>query len=279
MKINFSKMHGLGNDFVIIDAVNQQVNLSLEQRRWIADRHRGIGCDQLILLENSQSHDFFYRIYNHDGSEAQQCGNAARCLAKFIKMHGLSQKQTITVETLTGKTMLRLHANGEVTVTLDKASTDPNTIPIHAKPSSGYYFLVIDSEPVRFTAISTGNPHAVIEVENIDSANVDHIGKQLSQHAMFPEQANIGFMQIIQRDRIRLRVFERGVGETQACGSGACAAVVAGQLHGLLDKQVHVELPGGQLHVTCEADQTPIELTGAATHVFEGILTLCKSSS
>ncbi len=274
--IAFSKMHGIGNDFVIINNQNGQLQLTKQQRQCIADRHFGIGCDQLILLETSNKIgcDFFYRIYNADGSAAEQCGNGARCLALFIHQQQLSTKTTIKVETTTGTTDLRIIDNQQVTVILEPPQLSASAIPILADGEQYHYRLTTDLGELTFTAVNTGNPHAVICVDDVNTAPIASIGALLSRHKIFPEQCNIGFMQILSRDAIALRVFERGSGETLACGSGACAAVVVGRLAEQLATTVRVHLPGGELRVHWPHHTAAIELTGPATHVFTGQIDL-----
>ncbi len=276
--IAFTKMHGLGNDFVVIDAINQTINLSAAQIRFIANRNFGIGCDQLLLVEASSpdsSADFKYRIFNADGSEVSQCGNGARCFARFVRDQKLSLKNNILVDTGAGQLLLSFTQNDLITVNMGLPKHNPEQIPlITSSPASPLYNITIDTTAWSFSAVSVGNPHAVIIVNDIESAPVDTLGKVLENHPIFPERANIGFMQIITPSRIKLRVYERGSGETLACGSGACAAVICGVERDMLEKEVRVELPGGKLTIQWQGRNTPVFMTGSATPVFNGTITL-----
>jgi len=280
MSLRFRKMHGLGNDFVVIDAVNQTVNLSDDQVRAIADRHFGVGCDQLLLVEEAQSEpaDFRYRIFNADGSEAGQCGNGARCFARFVRDHGLCDKDNITVETAAGLMQLQLDEGGLVTVDMGMPRFQAPEIPFDAdglKPSRcGGYTLEIAGAEYEMGVLSMGNPHAVLVVEDVMTAPVAMLGPEIERHPRFPERVNAGFMEIVDRSRIRLRVYERGAGETLACGSGACAAAVIGQQQGLLEQRVLVELPGGNLFIQWAGANHPVMMTGPAVNVFEGEIDL-----
>ncbi len=274
MKINFTKMHGLGNDFIVIDAINQAISLNEEQIRFMANRHFGIGCDQLLLVENAQSNsaDFRYRIFNADGSEVSQCGNGARCFARFVREKGLSEKKEIPVETGAGLLVLHHEENGDLTVNMGIPHHSPSEIPINFEQEQLLYEVEIDDNPQQFGAVSLGNPHAVLQVEDIDDAPVAQVGKQLESHPLFPERANIGFMQVISAHHLRLRVYERGAAETMACGSGACGAVVIGIERGLLTSPVKVELPGGQLMISWQGRSQPVFMSGPATIVFDGTI-------
>mgnify|MGYP000206086366 CR=1 FL=1 len=266
-------MHGLGNDFIIIDAINQSVHLTNEQVRFLADRHFGIGCDQLLLVEHSllPNIDFKYRIFNADGGEVKQCGNGARCFARFVYDKGLTDKKTIAVETASGIIHPSLRQNTDVTVDMGIPSFEPQSIPfVNAEMAVSYSFVLNNGETVMFSALSMGNPHAVILVDDVEEADVSGLGIMLQSHAQFPEQVNAGFMQVLNENEIKLRVFERGAGETLACGTGACAAVVAGIQLGLLANQVKVFLKGGELNISWDGDQESVWMTGAATHVFDG---------
>ncbi len=276
MQIKFTKMHGLGNDFVVIDAINQSIDLSTEKIRFIADRHFGIGCDQLLLVESSDTDaaDFRYRIYNADGNEVEQCGNGARCFARFVHEEGLTDKDKIPVITKNGLITLEIKENNEVTVDMGIPQTAPQQIPFVTEHEAPLYHLELNGDSINFGAVSMGNPHAVITVENISAAPVEKIGKLLQANNHFPNSVNVGFMQIIDRGEINLRVFERGVGETQACGTGACAAVVAGHIQGLLDNTVDVNLPGGKLSIHWSGGQNPVMMTGPTASVFKGIISL-----
>ena len=273
MKIEFSKMHGLGNDFVVIDAIHQLINLTAEQIRGIADRHFGVGCDQLLLVEKpvSVNADFKYRIFNADGGEVAQCGNGARCFARFIRENNLSQKDRIVVDTNAGQLVLSIEKSGLVTVDMGVPRHDPAQIPLlKSEESKLYSVALVEAGQVEFAALSMGNPHAVIQVKDVTSAPLQTIGAQLEKHPIFPERANIGFMQVVDRGEIKLRVYERGAGETQACGSGACAAVVAGIEQGLLDNDVSVGLPGGELKIHWTGRGQSVFMTGPAVLVYQG---------
>jgi diaminopimelate epimerase len=274
--IHFTKMHGLGNDFVVIDAINQSINLSTEQICRLADRHFGIGFDQLLLVEKpvSDNADFKYRIFNADGSEVAQCGNGARCFARFVQNKKLSNKDEICVDTNAGQLLLCLAEDGLVTVNMGLPRLQPSEIPLVVEEEAVAYNVRIEGQDYSFGAVSMGNPHAVLRVDNVVTATVAELGKILESHPLFPERANIGFMQIINRHQIKLRVYERGAAETLACGSGACAAVVIGITQGLLDSSVEVELPGGKLTINWLGQGAAVWMTGSATTVFEGVITL-----
>lgn len=264
-------MHGLGNDFVVIDAINQDINLSAEQIQFIANRNFGIGCDQLLLVEKpTDNADFRYRIFNADGGEVEQCGNGARCFARFVRDQGLTNKDEIAVETKTGIIYPRLEEDGQVSVNMGAPKFDPASLPFKAGSIKSHYHITDHGEDISIGAVSMGNPHAVYQVHDIDTAPVESLGSAISNHPDFPQGVNAGFMQIIDRNHIRLRVFERGSGETLACGTGACAAMVIGRQWGELDETVKVDLPGGQLLIRWQGDAEPVWMTGSATHVFEG---------
>jgi diaminopimelate epimerase len=276
--IAFTKMHGLGNDFVVIDAINQTITLSPKQIRFLADRHFGIGFDQLLLVEASHpdsSADFKYRIFNADGSEVSQCGNGARCFAHFIRCQKLSLKDDLLVDTHAGQLLLSFSQNDLITVNMGLPKHEPSQIPLAiSSPQSSRYSVTIDTIEWSFSAVSIGNPHAVIVIDDIETAPVNTLGKTLENHPIFPERANIGFMQIIKPNHIKLRVYERGSGETLACGSGACAAVICGIERDMLEKDVRVELPGGELKIHWRGRSTPVFMTGSATPVFNGTISL-----
>ncbi len=276
MMLQFTKMHGLGNDFIVIDAINQDIHLSTEQIRFLADRHFGIGCDQLLFVERPSSPevDFKYRIFNADGGEVEQCGNGARCFARFIRDKGLTHKDDIPVETKTGVIRLKIEPDGEVTVNMGIPQFEPSAIPFEAEQRANQYQLEVDGRIWLIGAVSMGNPHAVLHVTNVDSANVEELGPAIEAHLRFPRRVNVGFMEVVDRSRIRLRVFERGVGETLACGTGACAAMVIGRQQGLLDELVTVELAGGALTIRWPGEGEPVYMTGPATNVFEGQIQL-----
>ena len=272
MKLYFTKMHGIGNDFVVIDAIRQSVALTPAAIRALADRHVGIGCDQLLLVETPTraDADFRYRIFNADGSEVEQCGNGARCFARFVREHGLSDRDELCVETAAGLLRLRLLADGRVAVDMGQPRLEPAEVPFFATERAARYPIAADGVELEIAAVSMGNPHAVLMVEDVERAPVAHLGPLLERHGRFPNRANVGFMQILAPDHIRLRVFERGTGETRACGSGACAAVVAGRLWGLLWPNVRVDLPGGTLEIHWAGEGEPVTMIGPAMTVFEG---------
>ncbi|MES9817773.1 MAG: diaminopimelate epimerase [Candidatus Thiodiazotropha sp.] len=276
MKLHFTKMHGLGNDFVVIDAISQSIDLSPQALQKLADRHFGIGCDQILLIEPPESADtdFYYRIYNADGSEVETCGNGARCFARFVKEKGLSTKSSIPVETLAGKISLRHLAGGHVEVDMGAPIFEPALIPFTAPQQANTYLLDVDDQQVSLSAVSMGNPHAVLIVPSVDQADVAKLGPLIENHPRFPQRTNVGFMQIVRTTEIRLRVFERGTGETLACGSGACAAVAAGRRLGLLDEEVLVHLPGGDLVVKWHSEGQPVLIEGPAEIVYEGTIDL-----
>ncbi len=276
MRLRFSKMHGLGNDFVVIDAINQPLQLSAEQARFLADRHRGIGCDQILLVEppTSSAHDFRYRIFNADGSEVEQCGNGARCFARFVREQGLSERDELRVETAKGVIRLWQLDDQQVRVDMGAPVLNPADIPFQATAEAVDYELDVDGRTLRIGAVSMGNPHAVLDVDDLDQAPVAELGPRIEHHPRFPARVNAGFMQVVDRNHIRLRVFERGAGETQACGSGACAAVVAGRLTGRLDTEVRVSLNGGDLVVSWDGPGQPVFMSGPAASVFDGQIQL-----
>ena len=276
MEIEFTKMHGLGNDFVVIDAINQDISLIVKQVQLIGDRHFGIGCDQLLLVEksNSSDADFRYRIYNPNGKESEQCGNGARCFAQFLHDEGLTDKTEIPVLTKNGRIVLYLQNNGDVSVDMGLPILDPINIPFQAAQIQASYDINIADEKISFSAISMGNPHAVIIVDDVNNAEVERVSKLLQNNNRFPNSVNVGFMQIIDSTHAKLRVYERGIGETLACGSGSCAAVVAGRLQGLLDETVEMQLLGGNLSIHWEGDDNPVIMTGPTTTVFKGKITL-----
>jgi diaminopimelate epimerase len=276
MNIKFTKMHGAGNDFVVIDAINQTVNLSTAQIRHIADRHMGVGCDQLLLVERPtrDDADFRYRIFNADGSEVEQCGNGARCFVRFVHDHGLTQQREIRVETASGIIVPKLENDGRVTVNMGAPRFEPVDIPFVATERALTYTLDVAGKDLTICALSMGNPHAVLLVDDVDTAPVTTSGALIEIHPRFPNRVNAGFMQIVDRSHIRLRVFERGAGETLACGTGACAAVVAGISLGLLDQQVEVSTHGGMLTISWGGDDQPVWLTGPTVNVFEAEISL-----
>ncbi len=280
MEIKFTKMHGLGNDFVVIDGINQQIDLMPEQIRFIANRHTGIGCDQLLLVEKPQTEtaEFRYRIFNADGGEVEQCGNGARCFARFVFDNKLTLLRKISVETMSGLIVLVLEDSGDITVNMGIPVFEPECIPFTTEFDSDEYMdeysLATQNGIVKIAVASMGNPHAVIEVENIDAAPVEQLGSEIESHERFPQKVNVGFMQILSPTSIQLRVFERGAAETLACGSGACAAVAIGRHQGKLADSVNVGLPGGNLIIRWAGDNEPLFMTGPATYVFEGRISL-----
>ncbi|MCQ1858075.1 diaminopimelate epimerase [Haemophilus sputorum] len=274
--MQFSKMHGLGNDFMVIDGITQSVFLTDELIRKLADRHRGVGFDQLLLVEAPYDPDldFHYRIFNADGSEVSQCGNGARCFARFVSLKGLTDKQDIKVSTANGKMVLSLQEDGQVRVNMGKPIWEPAKVPFIANKFEKNYLLRTELQTAICGVVSMGNPHAVLQVENVQTALVNELGPLLENHERFPERANIGFMQVVNRHHIKLRVFERGAGETQACGSGACAAAAVGIMQGALDSPVRVDLPGGTLMIEWQGEGSPLYMTGDAEHVYDGFLKL-----
>ncbi len=276
MKLNFTKMHGLGNDFVVFDGINQNIDLSPVQLALIADRHFGVGCDQILLVEHPTrpDTDFRYRIFNADGGEVSQCGNGARCFVRFVHDQGLTDKTEIRVETASGIIVPRLEADGMVTVNMGPPRFEPNEVPFTAEQRALTYELQLTGETVEISALSMGNPHAVQIVENVETAPVERQGPQIENHIQFPQRVNAGFMQIVDRHHINLRVYERGSGETLACGTGACAAVVSGITRGYLDHTVEVQTRGGTLRIRWEGEGQPVWMTGPAATAFSGILDL-----
>ncbi|WGE59019.1 diaminopimelate epimerase [Actinobacillus equuli] len=274
--MQFSKMHGLGNDFMVIDGVTQNVYLTEDVIRKLADRHTGVGFDQLLLVEPPYDPDldFHYRIFNADGSEVAQCGNGARCFARFVTLKGLTNKQDIHVSTTKGKMVLTLKGEEKVRVNMGEPIWEPAQVPFTANKFEKNYILRTDLQTVLCGVVSMGNPHCVLQVEDIKTAPVNELGPLLENHERFPECANIGFMQVVNRNHIKLRVFERGAGETQACGSGACGAVAVGIMQGLLDSNVQVDLPGGSLQIEWEGVGHPLYMTGDATHIYDGFIKL-----
>jgi len=275
-KIKFTKMHGAGNDFVVIDGIHQEIYLAPEQLRLIADRHFGIGCDQVLLVKRSQNEeaDFRYLIFNADGGEVEQCGNGARCFVRFVHDHKLTSKREIVVETQSGLISPRLEEDGRVTVNMGEPILESARIPFDSDSDAVIQPLQVDGLTLQITAVSMGNPHAVQVVEDIERAAVATLGPLIERHPRFPKRVNAGFMQIVDRGHIKLRVYERGSGETMSCGTGACAAVVSGILRGLLDSQVQVATHGGLLTISWEGKGTRVMMTGPAITVFEGEINL-----
>lgn len=278
MRLQFTKMQGLGNDFIMIDAINQKFDISSAQARHLANRKQGVGCDQILMVQPARQSgvDFNYRILNADGGEVEQCGNGARCFAIFVRDKGLTDKATIRVQTKGSLMTLCVETDNKVTVNMGVPVFEPERIPLIAGKQNDTYEIDLDGTTVNIAALALGNPHAVQIVANVDNALVDEQGPLIESHPRFPNRVNAGFMQIIDRGRIRVRVYERGVGETLACGSGACAAVVAGKTRGLLDDEVEVLLRGGSLTVRWAGSGQPVFMTGAATKVFDGEIDLEK---
>ncbi len=278
MRLQFSKMHGLGNDFVVIDAISQPVELTPDQVRLLAHRRFGVGCDQVLLVEKPSDPalaDFRYRVFNADGNEVEQCGNGARCFAVFVRERGLTHKDRIPVETAAGLIQLEIQPDGQVTVDMGPPKLAPWQVPFEAETAMPAYPLEVDGETWEIGAVSMGNPHAVLRVDNVQTAPVARLGPAIESHERFPRHVNVGFMEVVSSGEIRLRVYERGVGETLACGTGACAAVVVGRIQGLLDDTVAVDLPGGRLVINWPGiDQAPVMMTGPATQVFTGSMDL-----
>lgn len=272
MKLKFSKMHGLGNDFVVLDGIRQAIALTPEQLRYLADRHFGVGCDQILLVEKPTQAgvDFRYRIFNADGSEVEQCGNGARCFVRFVHEAGLTDKREIRVETKSGIITPRLEANGSVTVDMGVPRFQPNEIPFLHDDDVVIYNLDVADETLAISVVSMGNPHAVQVVDCVDGAPVAEHGPLIENHERFPQRVNAGFMQVVDRHAIKLRVYERGSGETLACGTGACAAVVTGIRRGLLDSPVRVTTRGGDLTIVWGGAERPVLMTGPAETVFIG---------
>jgi len=269
-------MQGIGNDFVVLDGINQAINLTQTQYMSIADRHFGVGCDQILLVEASEVSgvDFKYRIFNADGSEVEQCGNGARCFARFVREKHLTDKDKITVATKGGVIVLSITKDNEVTVDMGRPRFLPAEIPFNAPEKLARYKLLVDNIPMEIGAVSMGNPHGVVLVQDVDTAPVESLGPKLESHKSFPARANIGFMQIVSDEKIKLRVFERGSGETLACGTGACAAVAVGRRWGLLSESVEVSLPGGKLLINWSDENSPVMMTGPAEFVFEGEISI-----
>jgi diaminopimelate epimerase len=293
MQLNFTKMHGLGNDFVVIDAISQNISLTQEQVKFIADRHFGVGCDQLLLVEKSDNIqvdiDFKYRIFNADGGEVEQCGNGARCFARFVQEKKLTTKSTILVETYGGVICLKINQDGNVSVDMGQPVFVPEKLPFLPEPfiygkddpqSKNRYTLKIPSatkeqdKTIEFSAASMGNPHITIRVTDLDNYPVQKVGRLLESHPAFPMRVNVGFMQIIDEQTIHLRVYERGSGETLACGTGACAAVANGITQGWLTENVSVILPAGKLHIQWQQGDHSLIMTGPASFVYEGQIIL-----
>ncbi|MYJ51198.1 MAG: diaminopimelate epimerase [Gammaproteobacteria bacterium] len=270
-RLAFTKMQSLGNDFVMIDGVRKHIRLSRNIASRISDRHYGIGCDQIIMAERGRGSDeFLMRVFNADGSEVGQCGNGARCFAVFLKDQGLCRNGRVKVETITTRLELEINEDESVSASMGVPEFRPSKIPLLADREQLQYTVSIDHREIGFSAVSVGNPHCVLFVPNCATADVAGLGPTLENHPIFPERTNVGFAQTVSRKEINLRVFERGVGETQGCGSGACAAVATGVRTGILDREVVVNLPGGRAVVDWMSEEAPIRLTGGVETVFHG---------
>jgi diaminopimelate epimerase len=272
MALKFSKMHGLGNDFVVIDAINQHFELDAAKIKRLADRKLGIGFDQMLVVEKAQSDqaDFKYRIFNADGGEVSQCGNGARCFARFVRERNLSDANLISVETNAGLLHLEMIDASQVSVNMNTPTFDPNQIPLSTSQRSKQYKLKVNNQTIQFSALAIGNPHMVILVDDVNQCDLETLGPILESHSFFPERVNVGFMQIEDRNNFRLRVYERGVGETKACGSGACAAMAAGVQLGVLDYKTTAQLTGGKLQLEWQGEGNPVMMTGETAMVFQG---------
>lgn len=276
MLLSFAKMHGLGNDFMLIDAVSQEVYVNHEQIKKLADRHRGVGFDQLLLIEppSQPDVDFHYRIFNADGAEVEQCGNGARCLAKFVRKMGLTWKLKLRVSTKRGIIHIKIMRNGLVNVDMGVPQLEPADIPLQCEQRELFYQTNINGSSYSFGAVSMGNPHCVLQVDDVDTTDVQNLGSQLTNHDLFPQGVNVGFMQKIAEDELKLRVYERGVGETQACGTAACAAAVIGRLQLQMQRRTRVYLPGGHLHIDWAGEGQVLRMMGPAEFVYQGYINL-----
>lgn len=276
MKLSFSKMQGAGNDFVIIDAVTQVVDLSTAHIKRIADRRRGVGCDQVLLLSppDDPDADFRYSIFNADGSRAGQCGNGARCVGRFLREKKLTRQRELTLLTDGEPLSLSITEDGRVFAGLAAPKFSPESVPFSASETAAQYPLEVQGQNVSVGVLSMGNPHAILMVDDCDSAPVSSLGPLIESHERFPDRVNVGFLQVNSRNDAKLRVYERGVGETEACGSGACAAAVHGIQLGLLDPDVTLQLPGGKLTVSWEGGNSPVWLGGPTASVFDGTISL-----
>ncbi len=276
MQLKFTKMHGTGNDFVVIDLITQRFELESRHVRMLADRRLGVGCDQVLVVEAPRTPqvDFHYRIYNADGEEVEQCGNGARCFARFVREKRLTRKRVISVETAAGILQLRVHDKHQVEVDMGAPQLEPATIPYAATSRAPSYSMAVDGQSLEIGAVSMGNPHAVLRVDSADTANLEHLGPLVESHADFPQRTNVGFMQVVSKREVKLRVYERGVGETLACGTGACAAVVYGICRGWLCDTVTVSLPGGKLKIFWAGEGNSVIMTGPTAVVFDGSISI-----
>mgnify|MGYP002634822854 CR=1 FL=1 len=276
MKLAFTKMHGLGNDFMVVDLINQNFSFQTEQIKRLADRNKGIGFDQLLVVEPpiDPETDFHFRIFNADGSEVGQCGNGMRCLARFLREQQLTWKNKITATTITGRVRLQLEKSGLVSVQMGTPKFEPKDIPLNRQQKEAVYTMQTELGEYQITSLSMGNPHALLFVDDIKSAPVETLGPMICQHPDFPEQTNVGFIQVNDRNQISIRVFERGSGETLACGSGACAAMVATRKANLCEDNIRVNLPGGHLFIRWTGEAKSVQMTGPSTIVYQGHINL-----
>lgn len=274
MMISFAKMHGLGNDFMVVDAISQNVFFNEGQIKKLADRHKGIGFDQLLLIEPPPQPDvdFHYRVFNANGTEVGQCGNGVRCLAKFVRQMGLTWKQKIRVSTINGIMDLQIMRNGLVSVDMGVPQLEPQKIPLALEQQSVDYQIQLTEQTHSFGSVSMGNPHCVLLVDDVETALVDSLGVEINNHELFPEGVNVGFMQVVSDTEVRLRVYERGAGETLACGSGACASMVVGRLQNKLQQKIKVFLPGGHLHIDWLGEGESLKMIGPAEFVYHGYI-------
>lgn len=272
--ISFAKMHGLGNDFMVVDTISQNVFFNESQIRKLANRNKGIGFDQLLIIEPPPQPDvdFHYRVFNADGSEVGQCGNGVRCLAIFVRQMGLTWKQKIRVSTINGIMDLQLMRNGLVSVDMGVPQLEPKKIPLDIEQQAVRYQIELKEQNLSFGSVSMGNPHCVLSVDDVKAASVESLGTEINEHHLFPEGVNVGFMQIVSDTEVRLRVFERGSGETLACGSGACASMVVGRLQNKLQQKVKVFLPGGHLHIDWAGEGQSLKMIGPAEFVYHGYI-------
>ncbi len=276
MMVKFSKMHALGNDFVVIESLTQHVHLNATIVRKIADRYRGVGCDQLLLVGPPSKGEFDFRVryFNADGSEAEQCGNGLRCIARYVYDKKFTGKRSLQVQTITNTVGMCINADSSITANMGQPELEPAQIPFNAPQRAILYPIEVDRIEYQISAVSMGNPHAILQVASVEHANIDHLGPKLEQHPRFCKRVNVGFMQVHNRQHIKLRVYERGVGETSACGTGACAAVVAGIQQQLLESKVRVSLPGGDLIIEWPGEGYALNMTGPAVNVFNGYVKL-----
>ena len=276
MRLEFTKMHGLGNDFVVLNALEQEINLSAEQYRALADRRFGIGCDQILLLEPSsdENMDIRYRIFNADGNEVEHCGNGIRCVGLYLTEKGYVSKDVIHAETMNRNASIYMNGTDQIRVDMGVPRFEPGDIPMDVSRRQNAYELALPSGKVTVLVASMGNPHAVLLVDDVETAPVESVGREMQASPLFPDSVNVGFMQILDPGHVRLRVYERGVGETLACGTGACAAMVVGNMANKLEKQVDIGLKGGHLCVDWDGEGEPVWMTGPATIVYEGQIDL-----